>query len=463
MKMGFTLIELLVYMAIMGFIIVVAGKVYSDATGMRVRTQNMTKATEEVNKVAELLKEDLSQMGAKACMNTPSNCPTNAQLLKVYANASGNDSSSFALEHATGGDNIKFWKISYDSEGKYIRTDLIKWYVRDKILYRCEMAYENNDNCPPSNEVAMAEGVKTFTLNPSKSLPADGFPFGGASASSTFGLISHPADNANLYATNVIPTINNTIILSGTDPCDNGRHCFQRNSSSSGAKQQQVYVAEPPPNTGTAIGDCKKFNFEKNETYAIKFKTPMNFMGAHEEIPDSMIALFKPGIDHMAVGFRTVGSQVSNIDNMPTDFMFYPPQKTDIEDRAEVANINQYFEFSVPGNVSNACVAFTFAFYSGSPNFGPHKGRVRIKDFELLHKKDEAYEFVREEDANYSAYLDNFENKKNVKAFELILEVERGKEVGSTRKCWKREGNDVCGGYVISVPNNGIVLNGEGL
>src|SRR5574344_3091254 len=66
MKKGFTLIELMVYVALLGVIIVVAGRVYSDSTKFRLRTQNMLKATEEANRAASLIQEDLSSMGSKS-------------------------------------------------------------------------------------------------------------------------------------------------------------------------------------------------------------------------------------------------------------------------------------------------------------------------------------------------------------------------------------------------------------
>jgi len=493
MKKGFTLIELLVYMAIMGFIIVVAGRAYSDATSMRVRTQSMTKATEEARRIAEIIKEDMSQMGAKVLGEKKNDEETtndsdHSFITKydVYMDkdAADKDSSSFNLSHevASKYDNIEFKKISYKENGEYMGIRVIKWYVINGTLYRsCRTTIEPSASsasdpelaaCPATEEaavVAMAENVQKFIFNPSKPLDntsAGGLPFGGAPTAGnpapTFGLISRVAVVVgDFYAVRIAqptaqPTADyNTAILSGNEQCGDNRYCFIRNTDETGRKQQQVYVADPLP----PISECKKFAFKKNETYAVKFKTPINLiMGDNGNIPDSMMALFQPSVDHMSVNFRKPNGDT--IFELPKDFTFYPPQKTTNEDGTIlILNTNQYFEFSVPKDVSNACVAFTFAFYSGSDGYGPHKGRLRIKDFELLHKKDRAYQFVREVDPDYGTYLNIKENKKNVKAFELILEVKKGSEFGSTRKCWKEEGEDteVCGGYVIPVPNNGIV------
>ncbi len=482
MKGGFTLIELLVYIAIMSFIVVVAGRAFSDSTGMRMRTQSMTKATEEANRIAELIKEDMSQMGAKV-LGTKSNTPTdlsdhffNIDLAEnVYMNASlaVNDSSSFNLFHKVADkyDSIEFKKISYKENGEYIGIRLITWYARNDTLYRSCRTIEapTNSNtttdpelaaCPAAAEaavIAMAENVQTFIFNPGKPLD-DTSPFGGAATQNkpapTFGLISQ-STSGEFHAVRIAqPAQSNTAILGGDDLDGDGRYYFVRNQSESGTKQHQVYVAEP--NTGGTISACKQFTFKKGETYAVKFKTPINLIEGN--IPDSMMALFQPSVDHMAVGFRNPNG--GPVTGLPADFTFYPPQKTINDDGSTlVLNINQYFEFSVPNDgvsnaLSNACVVFTFAFYSGSDAYGPHKGRLRIKDFELQHKKDGAYEFVR--DGVY-ATSDNQE-KRNVKAFELILAVNKRNEIGSTRRCWKDEGGtEVCGGYVIPVPNNGIV------
>jgi len=82
---GFTLIELVVYMAIMGFIIIVAGRVFSDSTKMRVRSQSMLASSEEAGRVSALIKEDVSQMGAKSWKEV-SNGVTNFKVAQTVYN-----------------------------------------------------------------------------------------------------------------------------------------------------------------------------------------------------------------------------------------------------------------------------------------------------------------------------------------------------------------------------------------
>jgi len=449
MKNGFTLIELLVYMAIMGLIIVVAGRVFSDSTSMRVRTQSMAKATEETNRVAEIIKEDLSQMGTKVWYN---NAPAIGEfsfktIAKAYMDPKPGtlgDSSSFNLWHNTSGDKIEFKKIAYSDEGKYIGTRLITWYVDNKILYRSCATIDPSSNapndpesetCPAGNDVQpaiviMAENVEKFTLYPSKPLNSQ------ATTDNSFTLIkSQSGTSTGQLSNNEFNDPEqkqlNSFLLSG----------FTRNENLTVRKYNEVLVGSP--NSGPI---CKKFNLKKYDTYSIKFET----------YADSMMALFVPDFDHIAVGFRKSNNIIQN---MP-DFMFYPPQ----ENKPTTESL-QYFEFSVPNNystdeISDVCVAFTFAFYSGSPNYGPHKGNLIIRNFELLNKKDKAYKFVRDDEPNYaeesgSTSAEHLKNKKNAKAFELILEINKKGEVGSTR-IQKTQGGD-WSGYIIPVPNNGIV------
>ncbi len=449
MKKAFTLIELLVFMLILGFIIVVAGRVFSDSTGMRVRTQNMTKATEEVNKIAELIKEDMSQMGVKAWGISGSSSTTFDTVANVHIlfNNPNPDYSSYKLTRNNPGnfDHLLFRKAYYDDNGVCGAVMEIEWFVKkvnniDVLIRKCTPL--ENPKCTGTFdeeqckevEVEMATNVQTFVLLPS--LPNDDpLAFGGVPATPgtpTFGLLNR-GDNITTCT-----DICETVITPNTNTLSN----FVRNASTSEKKKHQVFVAQPG-----VTGDytkCEAFEFKKGETYAVTFKTPKI-----QSVADSM-ALFQPGVDHMAVGLRDSDNGYAQIG---TDFMFYPPQENGAND------INQYFEFSVPNDVEKACIAFTFAFYSGTEDIGPHKGSLKIQDFELSHKKDEAYTFADIYDPTADNYdpvyatesdgANKLKNKKNVKAFRLILEVNKRGEVASTR-------NINQGGYIIPTPNNGV-------
>ena len=410
MKRAFTLIELLVYMAIMGFIIVVAGRAFSDSTSMRVRTQNMTKAAEEVNKTAAILKEDISQMGAKSWK--VANTDSFKVAGKVYNSTT--DSSSYELDVSDANyHKFIFRKVHYGGNKDTCFAVLkITWEVIDSTLYRkceplpdpkCPIPANYADECPEL-PLAMTTGVKSFTLLPNKPASSNNFPFGNTG----FGLIDR--GNSDVYFETQID--NNKI--SG----------FKKVSSDK--KLHQVLVT-----AGDAISsytDCKKFPFKKDAVYAIQFKTPIN-LKQPGNIPDSM-ALFKPGIDHIAVGLRDGNANYKG--KIGTDFLFWPPQTADSD------NQKHYMEFSIPANLSlldKICVVFEFSFGESSLAY---RGALKIEDFLITEKNDKAYTF---EAGNYPV---DKKDKEDVKAFELGLKIDRRGEIGKVER------------YVIPTPNNGI-------
>jgi len=425
MKKAFTLIELLVYMVIMSFIIIVAGRAFSDSTSMRVRTQNMTKATEEVNNMAAILKEDISQLGAKSWKvnNTTDNF---AVAEKVYYNLP-TDSSSYDLTNSGNFHKFIFHKVHYKDDGICGAVLKITWGVNatDSLLYRkCEQINDtkcpkppeiSKDECPDS--LAMATGVEVFTLLPSKPVK-DSLLF-PSTVQPTFKLIDRAANGNN----GDYIKLNSDITYNGNIATISG---FTRNTNntSSDKKRHQIFVGDQNATNYTA---CKKFDFKKDMVYAIQFKTPIS-KNEDTDVPDSM-AFFKPGSDHIAV------SLINSADwkKVPktADFMFWPPQTTD----SEKQNLYHYMEFSVPSNALNTCVAFEISFY---PPSIAYKGALKIENFEVMQKNDKAYSF----DVNYSPTT--VADKKNVKAFRLDLKVKRRSEIGSIEK------------MVIATPNNGI-------
>jgi prepilin-type N-terminal cleavage/methylation domain-containing protein len=438
MKKGFTLIELLVYMMIMGFIIVVAGRVFSDSTSMRIRTQNMASSTEEINRVAALIREDLSQMGAKEYRDITASLGDDdvfEVINDVYMGTGTEDFSSFRLEHRDflKNDSIAFKKIAFNDKGEYTGVRLITWALvtADSTLRRRCVKFSSvgtpDDPCDDDQVIVMATNITEFGLLPSKPGAKDGIS--SSSGSADFGLWS----NGN----------------SGTDDCVNYK-CFLYNSGSatlSGFKQNssnssdryEFFVGEPSPSTA-----YKEYELKKDETYFVTFKTPLppKKNNVHNDI-----TLFQPKVDHASVGFRKNNGEI--IEGL-NDFLFYIPQTKDYE----VDTISHYFEFSVPKDESKALAMFTFAFYGPASN-----GTVIIEDFHF-GKKNEAYHFVREGDGNFDLNYatiadDDIENKEKVRAFELYLEINRMGETGSTRPVMGLDGN-MQNGYLIPTPNNGL-------
>jgi len=477
MKKAFTLIELLVYVAIMSFIIIVAGRVFSDSTSMRIRTQNMTKATEELNKVVEIIKEDMSQMGAKTYKNPNPNVINNPEgkdtikgvfidsdeyLLNkdvfIKKDKPNQDFSSFNLYHRGSNDvsgntiefkkdSIEFKKIILGNSGQKMGVRLISWALENNTLRRrCVTVKgsgteykpdedEDSSGCMNGNSftdlknataVAMATGVQAFGLLPSYPMAEGTNNSSSSSNNFAFTLISKGTSGANEPYDCPGDLTLDRVTLTG----------FATDGS-----RNECYVADYNTVvnlTGRNYKHCKLFKLKKGETYYVKFKTPLGTKRG-----DTLMTLFKPGNDHLAVGFRKLGnSNVEKIDWLKTDFMFYVPQTKE----HDVNTVNHYFEFSVKDDIE-ACAVFTFAFSSPKA----YKGSLTIHGFEI-GQKEKAYHFKHTIDAG-SGYNEKYatdgdpkklENKKSVKAFELYLEINKGKnEVSTTHS-------------TIPTPNNGI-------
>ena len=96
--------------------------------------------------------------------------------------------------------------------------------------------------------------------------------------------------------------------------------------------------------------------------------------------------------------------------------------------------------FHVPHEISNVCLAFTFALYSPLVS----QGTVTIKNLKLLKVASSDYTFSTPPfDAE-----SNKPEKKNVKALRLELQVSRGAQNGG-----RGETGDVL--LVIPIPSNG--------
>jgi len=482
-KSAFTLIELLVYIAIMGFIIVVAGRVFSDSTAMRVRSQNMIKTAEEVGKVANLISEDISQMGVKAWGGaSASGGNTNyiiSQIPEVYMDIAGadpatHDSSSFrffrsnAISEADGSitfDSLIFRKADIDENGEFLGVREISLAVneRGELHRRCRTVPSNGGNpsveCPDASdmdkapEVFIANNIKRFSfyasapgLQPKMPQTTDiaediVFPIGSNSA---FKLLSKTGgDNVEeIDFNNVTNTIAEGSRFSAKNKFDN---------PSQDDRSSEVYLAD---NNATSFTGCLPVPIRDGETYIVEFDMP--FLVDNSNIPseearkDSSSTQFQPGVDHIAVGLRY--SDGSKINQISPDVLLYAPQSKEADKHP------RYAEFSAKGSLANknVCVVLTFAFYSPSAN----QGKLRFANFKVYRKQTGAYHFVKN-DNNYDIAFankyadenndtDKLKHKKAVKAFELLLEIDKNGEVAGTYSK-----GSTSTGMAILVPNNG--------
>jgi len=469
-KSGFTLIELLVYMAIMGFIVVVAGRVFSDSTVMRVRSQNMVKTAEEVGKVANLMSEDISQMGAKAWGTSASSGNADyiiSQIPEVYI--SNDDSSSFKLYHRKNNslfDSLVFRRADIDEDGVFLGVREISWAANENGELRrwCKTIDGSNGTpsaeCPQSTAlpVLIAKDVKKFSfyasapgLPPEPNTEIDNIQLNTVFPSnndSTFKLLPNTANaNADFAEFHYINSATNTIAEFS--------RIFAKNNSealSTSDKFNEVYLSAI---TRTDFKDCIKVPIKNGDTYVVEFAMPFleNTGGANETaVKDSNSTQFLPGQDHIAVGLRY--NDGNTISGVSSDVLLYPPQSE------QAAKEPRYAEFSLREEPNkDVCVALTFAFYSPLA----YKGKLRFTDFKVYKKQTGAYHFVKadeekryeqtfaeiyatEDDANTARKLSH---KKSVKAFELLLEIDKNGEVAGTYS------KDTTG-MPIPVPNNGV-------
>ena len=427
-------------MAIMGFIIVVAGRAFSDATGMRVRSQNMLNSAEEAGRISAILKEDISQMGAKSWGVSSASGSGSGSAFQAASNVHMNynanpnapdaDFSSYTLERnspptpASLYDALTYRKVYYDAKGLCSDVLEVEWSVRDSTLYRkcrrfgdasCTGDQGNFESeCPTTNdtEVEMAKNVSEFRLLPS--IPG---AYGSSSASSAdtlFPVLS--ASSFSLVKSASSGQISgSTVSLSG----------FVFNSSSGSNIHSNFYLAEH------SQSDCKELTFLPKEEYVISFELPCYqdacTSGGQEKF--NPMILFQAGRDHLSVGLRNSANGQPFVDQ--PDFLFYPPQRKD-------APKVRHFEFSVPVE-RQACIGITAAFYGPAA-----EGHLDISNFKVYRKTDNVYHFNHSSGSNYNP---SGSSKAGVKAFELTLGINKRSEINRVTT-------------VIPVPNNGVMSEG---
>jgi type II secretory pathway pseudopilin PulG len=441
-KSAFTLIELLVYMAILGFVVVVAGRAFSDATKMRVRSQNMIISAEEVGRVMAFLKDDISQMGTKN-RKTINNITGDYGKFdydivdKVYINyttTNAADLSSFVLKYkdpTEDYDILTFLKAHYTEDGLCRAVFTVKWSVTNDgtLIRECTPDRSapgcNNgpnilpDECP--ERLIMASNLTQFKLLPSKP---------GKDDSHVLTAAGDPPDTVNFSSLS-----ENGVNVNKLNIKD-----FEKNEDETANFVRTIYFSK---NNGTS---CYSLNFRKDEVYAIEFDQPYikpsssnggtcyKYNKSECEYYNKM-SMFQPGRDHLSVGLRNGGKPIVDV----PDFLFYPPQSGEdkLKDNTNDININneskQHFEFSVPVDVA-ACVGITAAFYSEDAV----GGYLSIDKMRVIRKTDNVYRF--EDDPDYPA---NNKEKASVKAFKLSLGVKKKNEIKLDTA-------------IIAVPNNGV-------
>ncbi|MBR3851471.1 MAG: prepilin-type N-terminal cleavage/methylation domain-containing protein [Fibrobacter sp.] len=460
MKKGFTLMELVVYMAIMGIIVLVAGQAFSNSTKFRVRTQNMIRATQEAENVATLFKADVAQMGAKSSLEIISHTGGEDSFSGIFSDVyidprvAGDpvdkveDLSSFMLDpiEPNGTSNLNsfsFRRVRYGTSGRYEATEEIVWYLDGQVLSRrCLIINKaigaSDNNCAPkgttgtellSYGVEIATGVTKFQVQPAKPgvLVSEGEQIFPPSEGNAFKLVPRYGENGYQALTAGIGgryvTLSN--FASNFDP--------STGNIKDDISVNEVYVFANTAPSGTWRDLCiadenNHFLLEQGLEYEISFNVSTSGTDSHPD--DSQ--MFVPGVDHMAVGIRSaendkVGEKIGSVE----DFIFFPPTM-------EIAHsIRRSVRFTVPEN-TNACLAFTFSFFSPIAA----GGAITIGNFKLKRLAVSGYSF------DEGTYYVPVSDKKNVKAFKLFLQISRGGKNGEHGETGEIE-------MIVPTPSNG--------
>lgn len=421
----------------MGIVVIVAGQAFSNSTKFRVRNQSMIEANAVAGNVGAFLKDDIAQIGAKSAIdltNSTTNGDAFVLMSEVYMDPENSeptkvDSSSFNLTKGGKFDSLTVRRIQYLGTGAYNRVEEISWYVQNGILYRSCKTIEGTEdgaNCPNSKAVvvAMADSVHQFKVIPSKPgvLETSGepgtagllFPNTSDLADKTFRLI--PYFGTDHYS-----------FLTAT-PAEGGSTVISLSGFSTNYKESGEAVAEPirhmvlageSGGTGDWSG-CKKIAFKKDSIYEISFEMTNN---------EDESRMFRAGIDHFAVGIRMVDDVPTLVEDVP-DYYYYPPQN----DKGIGTRV---MRFSSKKEDFQACIAFTFAFFSPTVNMGHFSIsnlQVRLAG-EMNYVWDES--FAEKIETDYK------KDKKNVRAFKVDFVVKKNGEAGKAS-------------VVIPAPSNGV-------
>lgn len=427
-KRGFTLMELMVYIAIVGIVVIVAGQAFSNSTKMRVRTQSMLKASEVAENVAVLFKTDVAQTGAKSSMETHATDGSDDTFSDVHkavymdTTVDNEDLSSFRFVPTSPASNANLEqfvmrRVRYGSDGKYQAVEEVTWLLENKVLKRRCVVVDDGaagTDCAPKgttgdalNEFTteIATDVDSFKVLPAIPSGQEGnlqiFP--SASGSGAIRFVSRTG------VANMLPAVagvgGTSVSLSGFASNFNE----ENDGIPSIKNKNEVYVFENSDVAGSWKTLCEDaanhFTFNPGQEYELSFGISI----PTGETEGSK--MFVPGKDHMAIGFRN--SDGEKFAQIP-DFMFYPPSISDAN------GVRRTMRFTVPSAVNDACLAFTFSFFSPLAS----SGTLTISNLRLTKTAGATYSFNPATTSVATA------NKKNVKAFQLMLKIKRNGESG---------------------------------
>lgn len=465
LKSGFTLMELMVYIALLGGIVLIAGKAFSDSSKMRVRTQSMLQASQTVGNVMTIVRQDIAQTGAKSAKKDPALIPEpgvmdefeNRYIDSVYMDhgktaENFKDSSSYRIGQKRGPgvgdtlDTLIMRRLRYDNQGYYEAVEEVTWLVNsEQVLKRfCQSfnvvsADHEDPMCPSTNgdSVSIAENIHKFKVTPAKPSIADSLvsvlPSNDESVKS-FKLVARFGDS-------IYEPLNAKPENGGTKVTLLG---FYRNynfdESNPGPitnpdeiRANQVFLADTGASSNAWSTQCHKVTLDPYVEYEISFSMPRP--------PDEDASrMFCPERDHMAVGFRYAdGTNNGRKPEGLNDFLFYPPTVGDFSDTGL-----RKMRFTTNDTIKKVCLGLSFALFSPVAS----AGNINITGLKLRKIPSSNYEFANDACSTPCSNPSNFNPccnpsvKKNVKAIKVELSINMNGEGGAETA-------------IIPIPSNG--------
>lgn len=434
-RRGFTLMELMVYIALLGGIVLIAGRAFSDSAKMGVRIQSMLQTSQVAGNVGTIFKDDVAQIGAKSAKATDEDVFDLSHIHNVYMDPdniteANKDSSSFIIVHEEGGsglDRITMRRLRYNDAGAYDAVEEVSWYVdENKVLKRSCVSIEaqnEDENCPTTDTVvvSIAGNVDKFKLTPAKPTISIETPTSvnvlpsASETDNSFKLVPR-FDEENIEAINTDPQNGGeSIRLSGFYT----NYDFDASEPISNPvliKMNQVFLSPTSSDEASWDHQCSQVTLVPYVEYEISFSMPFT-----EDDPSRM---FCPGRDHMAVGFRY--AEDGKKPDQLNDFQFYPPTVGESRDIGL-----RKMRFTTNDTIKNVCLAFTFAIFSPVVS----TGNINIANVKLKKIASSNYTFVE-------GYNPPITDKKNVKAIKLELSINKNGESGTETS-------------IIAIPSNG--------
>jgi len=412
-KRGMTLMELIVYMAIVGIVVVIAGTAFTSSTKMRIRTESKLTALAAAEEVAAILKEDVAQMGAKSSMESRTITSDSFYVSEdVFIDPSNSDRSSYVLKKSSDGkDSLYFRKIRFDDNGSYAAVEEISWYMDgDELIRSCRTRAKKtaaDEMCPENSalEMVMAQGVDSFKVVPAipsvlEANSSAGVLFPSGSDQSLFRLVSR-YDGSTYFRTTIDPESGgSSVMLSGFV----SNYDYENETVESTKKVNEVYAAEVGGTDGSFGELCTQMTFDVGMTYQIIF-------GISKTSIYDKSQMFIPGRDHLAVGFRTTAGAKTVI----KDMMFYPPMSSEMD------LVKRKINFNVSQKVEKVCLVFDVAAYSPALS----SGTFNISGLQVVKIPEGFYTFDESQVNSITAA-----DKKNVKAFRLVVSLRKNDEEG---------------------------------